>query len=144
MHIKRYTIVSFLLIAFIGWYISTFISDGTTSINILGIVMPSLSNSIWVMSLLFVFYLISVTHMILYSIVGDKNIITDRKSCTNKLSDIENTQNTTSNQDAKIRSKNIKSDEVELGVDELTKWAKLLEKGFIDQEDFNQKKRELL
>lgn len=70
MHIKRYTIVSFLLIAFVGWYVSTFVSSQTISINLLGIEIPPLSVSIWSMIPLFVFYLASVAHITFYSVVG--------------------------------------------------------------------------
>jgi len=62
MHIKRYTIVSFLFITFIGWYITTFISTQTISVNLLGIEIAPLSVSIWAMALLFVFYIASVIH----------------------------------------------------------------------------------
>ena len=69
MHIKRFTIASLLYIAFIGWYISTFVSDGTTSVNIFGIVMPSLSNSIWVMLILLFLVIGSIIHIAFYSVV---------------------------------------------------------------------------
>ncbi len=74
MHIKRYTIVSFLLIAFVGWYVSTFVSSETVSVNFLGIEIPPLSVSIWAMIPLFVFYLASVSHIAFYSIVGSFNL----------------------------------------------------------------------
>ncbi|MDB2562317.1 hypothetical protein N9X61_01805 [Sulfurimonas sp.] len=70
MHIKRFTIASLLYIAFIGWYMSTFVTDGTTSINLLGVVMPSLSNSIWVMLVLLVLVIGSIVHISFYSVVG--------------------------------------------------------------------------
>lgn len=69
MHIKRFTIASLLYIAIIGWYISTFVSDGTTSVNILGVVMPSLSNSIWVMLILLFLVIGSIIHIAFYSVV---------------------------------------------------------------------------
>lgn len=74
MQIKRYTIVSFLLIAFVGWYVSTFVSSQTISVNLLGIEIPPLSVSIWAMIPLVVFYLASVTHIAFYSIVGSFNL----------------------------------------------------------------------
>lgn len=70
MHIKKFTIASLLYIAFIGWYISTFVSDGSTSINIFGIVLPSLSNSIWIMLTLLVLVIGSIAHIVFYSVVG--------------------------------------------------------------------------
>ena len=39
---------------------------------------------------------------------------------------------------------NKENNNTESNVDELTKWAELLEKGFIDKEDFDKKKKELL
>jgi hypothetical protein len=69
MHIKRFTIASLLYIAFIGWYISTFVSDGTTSVNLFGIVMPSMSNSIWVMLILLVLVIGAIAHISFYSVV---------------------------------------------------------------------------
>ncbi|MBL4730569.1 MAG: hypothetical protein JKY28_04240 [Sulfurimonas sp.] len=74
MHIKRYTIVSFLFITFIGWYITTFISTQTISVNLLGIEIAPLSVSIWAMALLFVFYIASVIHMSFYSIAHTFNM----------------------------------------------------------------------
>ncbi len=74
MHIKRYTIASFLLIAFIGWYVSTFVSSQTISVNVFGIEIPPLSVSIWAMIPLFIFYIASVTHIIFYSVVGTLNL----------------------------------------------------------------------
>jgi len=74
MHIKRYTIASFLLIALTGWYISTFISTQTISINLFGIEIAPLSVSIWTMIPLFVLYLASVIHMSFYSMVRSLEI----------------------------------------------------------------------
>ncbi len=74
MHIKRYTIVSLLLIAFVGWYVSTFVSSQTVSVNLMGIEIPPLSVSIWAMIPLFIFYLASVAHIAFYSIVGSFNL----------------------------------------------------------------------
>lgn len=70
MHIKRYTIASFLLIALVGWYVGTFVSDESISINIFGIVLPSLSVAVWVMIPLVVFYFLTLVHISFYSIVG--------------------------------------------------------------------------
>jgi hypothetical protein len=70
MHIKRYTIASLLLIALVGWYIGTFVSSESISINIFGVVLPSLSVAIWISILLFMFYLASLAHISFYSIMG--------------------------------------------------------------------------
>ena len=90
MHIRRYTIASFLLIAFIGWYVSTFISSETISINLLGIEIAPLSVSIWVMIPLIVLYIGSITHMSFYSVVGSLNLRKyekDYENIINSLSD---------------------------------------------------------
>ena len=70
MHIKRYTIASFILIALVGWYVGTFVSDESISINIFGVVLPSLSVAVWVMIPLVIFYLITLAHISFYSIIG--------------------------------------------------------------------------
>ncbi|MDF1875865.1 hypothetical protein JHD48_08970 [Sulfurimonas sp. SAG-AH-194-I05] len=70
MHIKRYTIASLLLIAFVGWYVSTFVSSENITINLFGIVISSISISIWVMIPLLILYVASVIHMSFYSVVG--------------------------------------------------------------------------
>jgi len=70
MHIKRYTIASFILIVLVGWYVGTFVSDEHISINILGIVLPSLSVAIWVMIPLIILYIASVIHISFYSFMG--------------------------------------------------------------------------
>ena len=90
MHIKRYTIASFLLIAFIGWYVSTFVSTETISVNVLGIEIAPLSVSIWAMIPLVVFYIGSVIHMSFYSVVGSLNLRKyekDYENIINSLSD---------------------------------------------------------
>ena len=79
MHIKRLIIGSLLYIAFIGWYISTFVGEGTTSINILGIVMPSLSNSIWVMLVLLMLVIGIIVHIVFYSVVESLHLRKNEK-----------------------------------------------------------------
>lgn len=74
MHIKRYTIAAFLLIAFTGWYVSTFVTSETISVNLLGIEIAPLSVSIWIMIPLFILYIASVIHMSFYSLIGSLNI----------------------------------------------------------------------
>jgi hypothetical protein len=68
MHIKRYTIASFILIALIGW-IGTF-SDQTVSIDVFGVVIPPVSIAILVMVPLVIFYIASLFHIVFYSILG--------------------------------------------------------------------------
>ena len=90
MHIRRYTIASFLLIAFIGWYVSTFVSSETISVNVLGIEIAPLSVSIWIMIPLIVLYIGSVIHMSFYSVVGSLNLRKyekDYENIINALSD---------------------------------------------------------
>jgi hypothetical protein len=70
MHIRRYAIAALLYIALIGWYVATFVSDGSTSINIFGIELPSLSNSIWIMLTLLVLVVGTIAHIVFYSVVG--------------------------------------------------------------------------
>lgn len=70
MHIKRYTIASFILIALIGLYVGAYISDETISINIFGVTLPSLSVAIWVMVPLVIFYIASLGHISFYSLLG--------------------------------------------------------------------------
>ena len=74
MYIKRLAIASFVYIAFIGWYMSTFVGDGTTSINVFGIVLPSLSNSVWVMLILLVLAIGSIVHITFYSLMGSLHL----------------------------------------------------------------------
>ena len=85
MHIKRYTIASFLLIAFIVWYTSTFVSTETISVNVLGIEIAPLSVSIWAMIPLFVLYIGSVIHMSFYSVVGSLNLRRYEKDYENMI-----------------------------------------------------------
>jgi hypothetical protein len=69
MHIKRYTIASFILIALFGW-VGTF-SDQEISINIFGILLPPLSVAFIIMIPMAVLYLASLTHIAFYSILSN-------------------------------------------------------------------------
>lgn len=69
MHIRRLAIASLVYITFVGWYMSTFVGDGTTSINVFGIVIPSMANSVWVMLLLAVLAIGSIVHVAFYSLI---------------------------------------------------------------------------
>ena len=67
------------------------------------------------------------------------------KKCGNKLSNINsNTKDTSKIIKPEIESQEIQTDIKESNVEELAKWAELLKKGFIDKDDFEKKKRELL
>ncbi|MCD6173762.1 MAG: hypothetical protein J7J96_08275 [Sulfurimonas sp.] len=68
MHIKRYTIASFILIALMGW-VGTF-SDQSVTINVFGVVLPPLSIAFLVMIPMFFLYIASVAHIAFYSIIG--------------------------------------------------------------------------
>ena len=90
MHLRRYTVASFLLIAFVGWYVSTFVSSETVSINLFGIEIAPLSVSIWVMIPLVLLYIGSIIHMSFYSVVGSLNLRKyekDYENIINSLSD---------------------------------------------------------
>jgi len=70
MYIKRYTIASFILIVLVGWYVYSFVTQDSISIDILGVNLPSLSIAMWVTIPLFVLYIASVIHMSFYSLLG--------------------------------------------------------------------------
>ena len=70
MYIKRYTIASLILMALVGWYIYAYVTQGSISIELFGIVLPSLSIAMWVIVPLFVLYVASVLHMSFYSMLG--------------------------------------------------------------------------
>ncbi len=68
MHIKKYTIASFVLIALMGW-IGTF-SEQTITIDMFGIILPSVSVPIIIMVPLVILYIASLLHISFYSIMG--------------------------------------------------------------------------
>ncbi len=70
MYIKRYTIASLVLIALVGWYVFAYVSSGTISIELFGIVSPALPIAIWVAVPLVIFYIASVFHMSFYSLLA--------------------------------------------------------------------------
>jgi len=70
MYIKRYTIASFILIVLIGWYVYSFVTQDSISINFLGVNLPSLSIAMWVTAPLVLLYIASVLHMSFYSLLG--------------------------------------------------------------------------
>jgi len=70
MHLKRYTIASFILMAMIGGFVYTYVTKDTTSIDLFGIPLPSLSIALWVVIPVFILYIASVIHMLFYSLLG--------------------------------------------------------------------------
>lgn len=70
MYIKRYTFAAFILIVLVGWYTYSFITQERLSIDIFGIVLPSLSIAVWVIVPLVVLYIASVSHMAFYSMLS--------------------------------------------------------------------------
>lgn len=70
MYIKRYTIAAFILMALVGGYVFSYITQETISIDFFGIPLPALSIALWVIVPLFILYIGSVVHMLFYSIVG--------------------------------------------------------------------------
>ncbi len=70
MYIKRYTIASFILIVLVGWYVYSFVTQDSISIDLFGINLPSLSIAMWVTIPLVLLYVASVIHMSFYSLIG--------------------------------------------------------------------------
>jgi uncharacterized protein YqgQ len=71
MHIKRYTIASFIFIILVGWYIFAYITQDTISLNFFGVQLPSLSIAMWVSVPLVLLYIASVVHISFYSMLGN-------------------------------------------------------------------------
>jgi len=86
MYIKRYTIASFLLIAFIGWYVFAYVTQDSLSIDFFGIMLPSLSIALWVVAALVILYIASVLHISFYSMLGSLKLRKYEKDY-NKLMD---------------------------------------------------------
>lgn len=79
MQLKRYTIASFLFIGVIGWYIYSYVSQGSIAIDLFGIPLPSLSIAIWAIVPLVIYYIASVAHMSFYSLLSSFRIRKDEK-----------------------------------------------------------------
>jgi len=71
MHIKKYSAAAFILIVLVGWYVYSFITQETVSINLFGTALPSLSIAMWVIVPLVILYIVSVLHMFFYSFLGN-------------------------------------------------------------------------
>ncbi|MEA1983300.1 MAG: hypothetical protein U9N39_07140 [Campylobacterota bacterium] len=74
MFIKRYTIAAFILMALVGAFIYTYVTQETTTIDLFGIPLPALSIAIWVVIPLFVLYVASVLHMSFYSFMSSLSL----------------------------------------------------------------------
>ena len=71
MYLKRYTIGSVVFMLFVGWYISQFLGYAQTeSISLFGVPLPSLPIAILVLLPVVVFFIMSITHMMYYSLKG--------------------------------------------------------------------------
>ncbi len=58
----------------IGWYIYSFVTQESVSIELFGVTLPSLSIALWVVIPLIVLYVASVIHMSFYSLIGSLNL----------------------------------------------------------------------
>jgi len=70
MYIKRYTIAALILMALVGGYVYSYVTQDSTTLDLFGIPLPSLSIAVWVVVPLFILYLASVSHMAFYSLLG--------------------------------------------------------------------------
>lgn len=70
MHLKKYTVASLLLIAFVGWYVYAFVTQESMSVDIFGLVLPPLSIAILVVIPMALLYVASMLHMSFYSLMG--------------------------------------------------------------------------
>ncbi len=70
MYIKRYTIAAFILMALVGGYVFSYVTQESTTLEFFGIPLPALSIAIWVVVPLLILYIASVLHMSFYSMLG--------------------------------------------------------------------------
>jgi len=70
MYIKRYTIAAFILMALVGGYVFSYVTQDSTTLDFFGIPLPSLAIAIWIVVPLFLLYLASVFHMSFYSMLS--------------------------------------------------------------------------
>ncbi len=70
MYMKRYTIAILVLIAMIGWVVYSNTPEMTVTMDIFGIVLPSISVTALVVASLVVLYVASVLHMSFYSLLA--------------------------------------------------------------------------
>ncbi len=63
MNIKRYTIASFILIAFVGWFVHSYVSQDIRVIHFFGTDLPAMPIALWIITPLLVLYFASLLHM---------------------------------------------------------------------------------
>jgi hypothetical protein len=88
MYIKRYTIAAIILMALVGAYVFAYVTQDTIGLDFFGIPLPSLSIALWVVVPLFILYIVSVFHMLFYSIVGGLKLRKYEKDFQNLISAI--------------------------------------------------------
>ncbi len=71
MYLRRYTVGALILMALVGWYVYAYITQTTMSMDFFGIPLPPLLVAVWIVVPLAIFYIASVGHMALYSMVGN-------------------------------------------------------------------------
>ena len=71
MYIKRYTIASLILIALVGWYVYSYISQDVMTLNIFGAALPAMPTALWVVIPILILYIASVFHMSFYSMLSN-------------------------------------------------------------------------
>lgn len=79
MHIKRYTLFVMIFMIVIGWYIYGFVTQQSIPLDINIIQLPSLPIAFWVMVPVFLLYLVTLSHMLYYSMVGSFKLRKYRK-----------------------------------------------------------------
>lgn len=79
MHIKRYTLFVMIFLIVIGWYIYGFITQQSIPMDLKIVHLPSLPIAFWVMVPVFLLYLVTLSHMLYYSMVGSFKLRKYRK-----------------------------------------------------------------
>ena len=67
MYIKRYTIAVAFLIGAVGWYVHTYVTKGTMSLDFFGYQLPELAIFLLVLVPMFILYIATVIHISFYS-----------------------------------------------------------------------------
>lgn len=70
MYIKRYTVASLILIALVGTYVYSYVSQEIITINFFGSTLPAMPAALWVVVPVLILYIASVFHMSFYSIMA--------------------------------------------------------------------------
>lgn len=74
MYIKRYTIAAFILMAAVGAFVYTYVTQATTTIDFFGIPLPALSIAVLVVIPLVVLYLATILHFSFYGFLGSMRL----------------------------------------------------------------------